>query len=154
MGHAAVQREGATAAMPLMGRDRAEVARAMLSVVMIAVAPDGEARAGGAGRALVICADSPAFAGLDAADLRQLAGWVLRALAGRGPGAVIADVQGLLSPERAETALCLAVRAVLAGSASAGAMDRLGALSHRLGVPVDRFATMIEILRILDRPVG
>lgn len=150
--HAAVQQPPGTPAPLPVGRAQAEMARALLSVVLIAVAPQGQASPAALSRAASVCNDSPVFAALDAADLRDLGRMVLRSLAARGPGPVIADVQGLLPADMVDTALCLAIRAARQGGVMPpGAMDRLGALAARLGVPVDRFAPMVEVLAILDR---
>jgi hypothetical protein len=150
--HAAVQQTaGAQVALPI-GRAQAELARALLSVVLIAVAPQGQASPAALSRAAHVCNDSPVFAALDPAALRDLGRMVLRSLSVRGPGPVIADVQGMLPRDMVETALCLAIRAARQGGVMPpDAMDRLGALAQRLGVPVDRFAPMVEVLAILDR---
>lgn len=153
--HAAVQQAQGACTPPPIGRAQAETARAVLSVVLIVVAPNGHAGPAAMSRAARVCTDSPVFASLDPTALRDLGRMVLRSLSARGPGPVIADVQGLLPPDLVETALCLAIRAARQdGAMPPGAMDRLGALAARLGVAVDRFATMLEMLAILDRAPG
>ncbi|MFN4159770.1 MAG: hypothetical protein ACK4GO_15410 [Gemmobacter sp.] len=155
MGHHTTMQadQGAAAGVaPPIGRAQAEAARAVLSVVLIAVAPQGAAEARALSRAAAVCIDSAVFDGLDAVALRDLGRVVLRGLSARGPGPVMADVQGHLPQRLVETALCLAIRAARnEGAMPPGAMDRLGALSMRLGVEVDRFAAMVEVLEILDR---
>lgn len=156
MGHHAALQPAPGGQGPLpVARVRAETARAVLSVVLVVVAPQGQAAPAALSRAAMVCNDSPVFATLDPTALRDLGRLVLRSLAVRGPGPVIADIQGLLPADMVETALCLAIRAArLDGRMPPGAMDRLGALARRLDVSVDRFAQMIETLAILDRAPG
>ncbi|HMO09500.1 MAG TPA: hypothetical protein PKD10_17915 [Paracoccaceae bacterium] len=138
---------------PPFGRAAAEGARAVLTVMLIAVAPQGMASAPAMRRALAVAQEAPVFDGFGPEDIRALARIVLKGLATRGPGQVIADVQGFLPRAMAETALALAARAVFqAGTYDRAGLDRLGALAHRLGLPPDTLAVTLDVIAALDRP--
>lgn len=138
---------------PAVGRAAAENARAVLTVMLIAVAPQGMATAPAMRRALAVAAEAAVFAGFGPEDIRALVRIVLQGLASRGPGQVMADVQGLLSRAMSETALALAARAVFHdGTYDRAGLDRLGALAHRLGLPPDTLACTLDVIAALDRP--
>lgn len=139
--------------VPPVSRAAAEAGRAVLTVMLIAVAPHGLATAPAMRRALAVAQEAAVFSGHTPDDIRALARHVLQGLASRGPGQVMADVQGLLARAMAETALVLAARAVFHdGQFDRAGLDRLGALAHRLGLPPDTLATTLDVIAALDRP--
>lgn len=143
----------APAAVPPVSRAAAEAGRAVLTVVLIAVAPHGLATAPAMRRALAVAQDAAVLSGFGPDDVRMLARVILQALAARGPGQVMADVQGLLPRALAETALALAARAVFHdGRFDRGGLDRLGALAHRTGLTPDTLAATLDVIAALDRP--
>jgi hypothetical protein len=136
-----------------VSRRAAEAGRAVLTVMLIAVAPHGVASPQALRRALAVAQEAAVLGDFGPDDIGGLARLVLQGLAARGPGPVMAEVQGLLPRGMAETALALAARAVFhAGSYDRAGLDRLGALAHRLGLPPDTLAVTLDVIAALDRP--
>ena len=152
MGHLAEigSQPGARPAATVAAADRARI---VLAVVLIALAPDGQARPETLARVVQVCGRAPVLAGLGPAAVEELAALTLRALAVRGPDRVLADLRGLMTRPLAETALALAVRAAFAG----GRVDPetagiLGGLASHLGLPAAWLSDLFEVMGALERP--
>jgi hypothetical protein len=132
------------------------LARAVLALPLTALAPEGRMAAAALDRVIALCAAAPVLAGCGQGALRAYALAILRETAARGAGAVLARVTPALTPPLAETALCLALRAALAGQDRLAARDRqvLGALARHLGLDPAMLDRMTPVLAVLDRPAS
>lgn len=152
MGHLAEigSQSGARPAISVAAADRARI---VLAVVLIALAPDGQASPATVARVVQVCRGAPVLAGLGPAAVEELAGLTLRALASRGPDRVLADLRGLTTRPLAETAMALAVRAAFDnGRVAPETAGILGGLATHLGVPAVWLSDLLEILGALERP--
>jgi hypothetical protein len=148
MGHHADPRQQAA-----MRPETVDRARAIVAVVLIALAPEGVIAAPALDRVQRVLAAAPALAGLPPAWAEELCVLTLRAIAARGPDRLLSDLHPRFSRPLAETALALAVRAALVGGRiEAQTAGILGGLAHWLGVPVATFSDMVEVIGILERP--
>lgn len=130
------------------------LARAVLALPLTALAPDGRLAPGALDRVVDLCTAAPVLAATGAGALRAMALAILRETAARGAGQVLARLTPVLTPPLAETALCLAVRAAMAGQGRLSARDRqvLGALARNVGLDPSEIDAMVPVLAVLDRP--
>lgn len=148
MGHHADLRH-----LPGIRPAEADRARAVLAVMLVALAPDGNLPPPVMTRLRVVAAGAPVLAALGPAAVEELAVLTLRSLALRGPDRVLGDLRGLIAPRLAETALALAVRA----SQSQGRIDArtagiLGGLAAYFAIPPATLADILSVLAMLDGP--
>jgi tellurite resistance protein len=148
MGHHAQLRQDS-------GQSRADPARAraVLAVMVVALAPDGRMAAERLARLRMVAATAPACAGFGPAAVEEMAVLTLRNVALRGPDRVLADLQGQFSRALAETALTLAVRAAhVQGRIDPHTADVLGGIAAWFGVPPAKLADIRDVIALLEGP--
>lgn len=136
-----------------MGVARADTARAraVLAVMVVALAPEGQMPPETLARLRMVAATAPALAGFGPAAVEEMAVLTLRGIALRGPDRVLTDLQGQFTRHLAETALTLAVRAAhVDGRIAPRRADVLGGIAAWFGVPPAKLADIRDVVAILE----
>jgi tellurite resistance protein len=128
-------------------------ARAVLAVMTVALAPEGQMAPEVLARLRMVAATAPVFAGFGPAAIEEMAVLTLRSIALRGPDRVLSDLQPVFTRALADTALTLAVRAAhVAGRIETRTADVLGGIAAWFGVPPAKLADIRDVIAILEGP--
>ena len=100
-----------------------------------------------------MCAFSPIFNSIGHKRTHEIAAEVLKDLRGQGANTLFESAKAMLSQPLRETALCFAIRAALAdGYLDPNEKNTLAAMGDRLGVSLEDFIQMFNVLAKLQRP--
>ncbi len=128
---------------------------AVLAVILMTLAPEGRVDDRRLADALLAVAAAPALSGLSVRGLARTARDLQSELADRGPLRMIRAVTPHIQGRAAETALCLAVRAALAGGGLDGTgRAMLDRAAEAMRVPAARLAMIVEVMGLAERPAA
>lgn len=128
---------------------------AVLAVVVMTLAPEGQVEDRRLAEALHAVAGAPALAGLAARGIARTARDLQSELAERGPLRMLRAIGPHLGGQAGETALCVAARAALAdGRLDATERAMLERAGEALRVAPGRLGTIIDVLSAAERTVA
>lgn len=128
------------------------VARGLLTMPLLTAAADGSIDKSELDEVIRLCSQSPIFLSIGGAKTSQLAEEIVKDLQARGANAVFEDGAAALSPALRETALCFSVRVAIAdGVVDKSEKDTLAAMGERMGIPIETFMKIFEVLMMLHR---
>ena len=129
-----------------------EKAKAVMAMPLMVAAADGQLDESELIQITNMCAFSPIFHAVGAEAGRKIAVECLETIKTRGAEALFTDVQGMLTPKMAETALCFAVRTALAdGVLEESEKVMLMAMGQRLNIPEETFLKIFDVMVMMQR---
>ena len=132
-----------------------QIARSVLVMPLVTAVADGKLDDLELREVVNLCAQSPIFLAIGAERTLQLAKEVLADFGKRGAEAVFAEALQTLTPALCETAFCFSVRVAVAdGHLDQSEKDTLSAMGSRMGIPVEKFNQILEVLGMLERPAA
>lgn len=127
-------------------------ARAVLTPALMVAASDGNLDRSELDQVINMCAYSPIFQAIGAERMLDLAKEILAQYRSTGAEATFAGVRASLTPNLAETAMCFAIRTAMAdGNVSKDELDMLATMAQRIGLPVETFAKIFDVMLMLQR---
>lgn len=127
-------------------------ARAILGVTMIAAAADGSLDDNELTQIGNLCLFNPLFHSVGAKRSKEILHEVAGVLRAQKADTLLDKAVAVLTPKQAETAMCFAVRVVLAdGRMQEDEIATLVIMSERLGVPQETFKKIVEVMIMLQR---
>lgn len=128
------------------------IARKILTMPLITAAADGKIEKSELMEVMNLCAQNPVFLSIGADRTHELALAILADIKARGMNQVFEDAMDGLSPALRETAFCFSVRTAVAdGRLDESEKDTLAAMSSRMGISIERFKQILDVLFMLQR---
>ena len=127
-------------------------ARAVLTPALLVAISDGSIDQSEVDQIINGCMYNPIFHALGAKQTANLWNSILAECQSKGAEAVFAKAQAAMTPKLVETAMCFAVRTALAdGHADKRELDMLSALGQRLGLPLETFENILNVMIMMQR---